>query len=201
VADGGRTLRDILGAEGAVLYEDPEAYVRLHAAEMGRAPGTAVGLGRGPRENIGWDPNPAVLLDGDGVPLGAGGETFAVSPGPGLAQVGAEALGSLTGAPPRSTFNTLQVSPRVNGRPPVLVVDAARASRVAVLTAPLVGFVIWVGDSGVQVGQGIPLPPGLPYDIVIPGLQEIFAITDAPTILPLRIQVSPLLIGDRERRY
>jgi len=197
----GRTLRDMLGREGG-LYEDPDAWIQSRP-EIPGAPASVLGIGRGPRERVGWmpEPTPLELLDELGDPAPSTGAFIAVAPGPGLAQVGAEALGSLTGAPPRATLLTLLVGPRVSGRQPTQVVDTARASRVATFTAPLVGFSIWIGDSGVQVGQGLQLPAGLPYDIVIPGYQEVFAITDAPTLLPLKVQTAPLLIGDRERRY
>lgn len=83
----------------------------------------------------------------------------------------------------------------------VQIVPADPASRVIVLTAPLVGFTIFVGDAGVQTNGGLALPRGLPYEFVLPGMQELFAITDAPVFLPVVIQAAAILVGDRQRRY
>jgi hypothetical protein len=186
----GRSLRSMLGAADALLYEDPEAWVR---GLKGDSPGvTAAAMG--PVEvQASLVPPPNFDLPDPG-PVAQ-----PVAPGPGLAAPGAEVLGSETGAPPRSTFKEYAVKP-FGLPPPSRVVDASRASRVATFTAPAVGFTIFIGDAGVQPGQGTRLPPGLPYDIVIPGFQEIFAVTDAPVFLQLQVQVAPLLIGDRERR-
>jgi hypothetical protein len=115
-------------------------------------------------------------------------------------QVNSEPLGALTGAPPRSRLFTLQIIPASANRQPTLIAPAFRQNRVIVLTAPLVGFGIYVGDAGVTPNTGLVLTPGLPYDIIIPGLQPLYAVTDAPTYLPLQIQDSPLLVGDKERR-
>lgn len=106
-------------------------------------------------------------------------------------------LGSLTGAPPPTQMRTLQVSP---GTTPILVVPPERASRVITLTAPFVGFSIYVGGSGVKTTDHA-LTPGLPYDVVLPGNQELYAVTDAPVSLTLRLQIAPVLTGDRERKF
>lgn len=129
-----------------------------------------------------------------------------VSGGPGLAQVGARPLGTLSGAPPRVNFRTYMVIPGssvgVNGVGPTLVVAADAASRLVIFMAPLIGFSVFIGPAGVRTdpgASGIALLPALPYEVVIPGGQEIYAVTDAPTYIPLRVQEAPLLIGDRER--
>jgi hypothetical protein len=194
----------MLGAAGALLYEDPDAYTKLQGLQGGGVSKVVVAA---MRPGAGAVEKMSDALDDEGElrdaleALAGGGEFISVSPGPGLGAVGAEALGSLTGAPPQTDLYERQVAPSASGATPVRVVDNARASRVATFTAPSVGFSIFVGGSGVQPGQGTRLPPGLPYDMVIPGFQELFAVTDAPVFLPLQVQVAPLLIGDRERRY
>jgi hypothetical protein len=132
---------------------------------------------------------------------GPAGFEVAVSPGPGLGQVGAEALGSLTGAPPHTRTTKVMVAPFNGNREPVRIVSATRQSRVVTLTAPAVGFGIFVGGSDVEPGVGVQLPPIIPYDFILPGYQELYAVTDAPVFLPLQLQIAPLLIGDRERRF
>jgi hypothetical protein len=147
---------------------------------------------------------------GDGVGVAAAGgpanDGGYLVPNPN-AQVGSEPLGNLTGAPPWVTFRTYQIIPEVglaNNGGPTLVVPSERASRLVTFTAPLVGFTIFIGDSGVRAnpgGSGLALPAGLPYQIPIPGNQTVHAITDAPVFLTLRVQIGPLLAGDRERVY
>lgn len=122
-------------------------------------------------------------------------------------QIGTAPLGISTGAPPWVRFRTYLVTPNAaiaQNSGPTLVVPGDRASRLVSFTAPLVGFSIFVGDSGVRAdpgGSGLALPPGLTYQIPIPGNQEIYAVTDSPVFLPLRVQIGPLLVGDRERMY
>lgn len=126
-----------------------------------------------------------------------------ISGGPGLAQPGAQPLGGDTGAPPWTRFTTVQVIPAsaAGTQAPTCIVDRDRASREIVITAPVVGFSIWIGDSGVGVGKGVALTPGLPYFTTLVGGQDLYAVTDAPVYLPVRVQVAALLIGDRERAY
>lgn len=122
-------------------------------------------------------------------------------------QVGSEPLGNLTGAPPWVSFRTYQIIPEsglVANQGPTLVVPADRASRLITFTAPAVGFSIFIGDAGVRGNPGVSglaLPAGIAYQIPIPGNQTVYAITDAPVFLTLRVQIGPLLIGDRERVY
>lgn len=136
--------------------------------------------------------------------LGSGvGAVISVAPGPGLGQVGAEALGSITGAPPRMQAYKRAVVPAAavgaGVREPSQIVDAARQSREVTLIAPAVGFGIYVGDTSVQPGVGVQLPPIIPYTFIIPGGMALYAVTDAPVMLQVQVQVAPLLIGDRER--
>lgn len=118
-------------------------------------------------------------------------------PGP---QIGSEPLGAQTGAPPRTQMLRVQVAPASQSEP-TIIADAAPASRVVVLTAPFVNFTIFVGDANVQVNGGFALPVGLQYEFVLPGLQALYAITDAPVHLPLNVQIAAILVGDRQRRY
>lgn len=109
-------------------------------------------------------------------------------------------LGAGTGAPPRVIVRALMISPFGAPGGATLVVEPSRASRIATFTAPLVGFSIFIGDAGVKVGD-FSLPPGLPYDIPLPGFQELYAVTDAPVLLSLKMVISPILVGDLERSY
>lgn len=144
-------------------------------------------------ESLG-DPGPGLISTG----------LAAVSGAPTAFSPGARPLGWLTGAPPRSLFRSFPVIPFSAVGPfrePTLVVEGFRTSRVAVFTAPVIGFRIFIGESGVRPGLGLVLPPGQPYEVIIPGNQQIYAVTDAPTYVPLQIQVSAILMGDRERRF
>jgi hypothetical protein len=123
-------------------------------------------------------------------------------------QIGSRPLGWRTGAPPRTILRASQVIPfaavgkQAQGRAQqaTQIVEADTASRSVVLTAPFVGFSIYVsGDSDVQPGNALRLPPGLPYEIPLVGHQGLYAVTDAPTYLTLNVQVAVYLIGDRER--
>jgi hypothetical protein len=117
-----------------------------------------------------------------------------------VGQPNAQPLGALTGAPPPTVIKVVQILPATALGAPTLIVPPTRDSRVVSLLAPFVGFSIFIGKSGVKVGD-LSLPPGLPWDIVLPGFDEMYAVTDAPVFLPLRVQIASILIGDRERRY
>ncbi len=113
-------------------------------------------------------------------------------------QPNSEPLGALTGAPPRTIFTSIQVAPFAVG--PTLISGPERYARLVAITAPLVGFSIFVGGPGVKISD-LALPPGLPYQIQLIGFQELYAVTDSPAYMQIRVQIAPLLIGDRERRY
>lgn len=134
----------------------------------------------------------------------AGVATAAVNPPGGVGQVNSDPLGALTGAPPWARLNQVSVIPFVavgtQGQVPTLIAARERQNRVIVVTAPLVGFSVFIGDSGVRPGYNFALPAGLPYDIIIPGGQELYAVTDAPTFLTVQVQDAPLLLGGTERR-
>lgn len=70
------------------------------------------------------------------------------------------------------------------------------------LTAAKSNFTIYVaGTQGVSPTFGLPLPQGVPYEISLPGNQELYAISDAPGItLALNVQIAAALAGDLERR-
>lgn len=132
----------------------------------------------------------------------------AVGGGPGLAQVGARPLGADTGAPPWARFRTYQVIPAtavgVNGQQVTLVVEGDKQSRFVTFIAPAVAFSIYIGDAGISSNpgsNGLALPLAQPYTIELPGNQSVYAVTDAPVFLPLRVTVASVLIGDRERRF
>ena len=109
-------------------------------------------------------------------------------------------LGHNTGAPPLTLLKNELVAPFGAG-PPTCIVSATRENRFVTLLAPVIGFSIYVdGGSGVSLSQGIALPAGLPYEISLPGNQPLYAVTDAPVYLRLRIQVAAALSGDLERR-
>ncbi len=138
----------------------------------------------------------------------SGQDPSIVATSPGGGQIGSRPLGWRTGAPPRTVLRATQVIPfaavgkTAQGRAQqaTQIVEADTASRSVVLTAPFVGFSIYVsGDSDVQPGNALRLPPGLPYEIPLVGHQGLFAVTDAPTYLTLNVQVAVYLIGDRER--
>jgi hypothetical protein len=112
-------------------------------------------------------------------------------------------LGSKTGAPPRTQFYSRPVIPATmlgqGGGSPTQIVAGTAENRVAILTAPLIGFTVYIGGSGVTPQNGLALTPGLNYEAILPGLQELFAVTDAPVFVPLQVQVAPVLMAERER--
>jgi len=115
-----------------------------------------------------------------------------------------EPLGAKTGAPPRVRFYSTLVIPFVGigtrGDEPTQIVPPTPPNRIVILTAPVVAFTIYIGDSGVSPATGLALVPGNPYEALLVGLQELYAVTDAPVYLPLQIQISPVLFAERERK-
>lgn len=134
---------------------------------------------------------------------GAGQALAAATPGSiAGAQVNSLPLGSLTGAPPRTQLRGYQIVPYGalgSGQQATRIVEPDLQNRVIILTAPFVAFNIWIGDSGVKPGD-FSLPPGLPYEVILPGRQPLYAVTDAPVYLPLRVQIASILMGERERK-
>ncbi len=72
-------------------------------------------------------------------------------------------------------------------------------NRVVTLTAPALGWSIYVGDQGVSTRTGTALPPGIPVTMQLVGLQALRAVTDAPMPIPLQIVVAPILMAERQR--
>jgi len=137
--------------------------------------------------------------------MGSSAGIALVSSNPGqTGQVNSVPLGSITGAPPWARLQKIEIIPFAavgnRGQVPTLVAARERQNRIIIVTAPAVGFGIYIGDSGVRPGYSFVLPPGVAYDIIIPGGQDLYAVTDAPTYLSVQVQAAPLLVGDKERR-
>lgn len=118
-------------------------------------------------------------------------------------QPNSQPLGAVTGVPPATRVYGVQVSNRPGG---VLLVGPDRASRSIRVTAPNVPFGVFVGVGAGGGGDspninGFPIAPLLPYEIILLGYQTVWAATNSPVFLQVLVQVSPLLIGDRERAW
>ncbi len=141
------------------------------------------------------------MADGGGIGLLPGVRmTPAYRPTP-----NSEPTGYITGAPVRTIFRSYQIIPasavaNVKGAEATLIVPGTASNRLVVMRAPLVNFRIYIGDSGVTPKTGFALPPGLPHDAVIPGLQDIYAVTDAPVYLSLQVQISMVLAAEQQRK-
>jgi hypothetical protein len=133
-----------------------------------------------------------------------GGQAPGTRATPQMPTPNSEPLGSLTGAPPHVRFYSTSVIPYsavgVKGTEPTQIVPGTSPNRVVTLTAPLVMYTIYIGDSGVSPSNGLALTPGLSYDATLVGLQELFAVTDAPFYMRLQIQIAPILFAERERK-
>lgn len=107
-----------------------------------------------------------------------------------------EPLGSETGAPPRPRYFSTVV-----GQTASLIATGTRDNRICTVVAPIVGgFTIYVGDAGVSTRNGYALVPGIADDFPLVGFQELFAVTDAPTILRVQVKIFSILLAERERR-
>jgi hypothetical protein len=107
-------------------------------------------------------------------------------------------LGQYTGVPPATRLLTSSVAPA--GRQAVCLVPKTRENRFVILTAPNIAFTIFIASSqAVGPSIGMPLPAGIPYEISLPGNQEIFATSNAPVSLDISVQIAPALAGDLER--
>lgn len=110
-----------------------------------------------------------------------------------------EPAGYQTGAPPHTRLFSVQVPPASKNML-AEVVAGTPENRIVILTAPLVGFRVFVGASGLTTRTGLALPPGIPYDIPLVGLQELYAITNAPVYLTLQVVISIVLASEQARR-
>jgi hypothetical protein len=124
---------------------------------------------------------------------------------PGVTPVpNSEPVGAMSGAPPHTRFFNVQVIPfsaaQSKNAQPSQVVQSTRENRVALLTAPAVGFLIYVGDTGVSPARGMALIPGTVTEIILVGGQDLYAVTDAPCFLALQVQISIVLMAEQERR-
>lgn len=115
-----------------------------------------------------------------------------------------EPTGALSGAPPHSRFYNAQVIPASvlgnKNNQPTQVAQATRENRIVFITTPAVGFTIFVGDTGVSPARGMALLPGSVTECVLPGGQDLYACTDAPSFITVQIQTSIVLAAERERR-
>jgi hypothetical protein len=86
--------------------------------------------------------------------------------------------GALTGVPTRTQFFNVQVTP---GQA-TLIVPQTRENRFIILLAPFFAFSIYVGESaGISNLNGLALPPGIPYEVTLPGNQMLYAVSNAPS--------------------
>lgn len=126
----------------------------------------------------------------------AGVRAAARNPEEGRPPPNSQPLGENTGAPPRTRVFHVQVPP--GG---VQLVGADKYNRAITVTPPDVGFGIFLGPRGRPNPVGFPLIAGVPYEIEVPGFQELWASTNSPVLIPVLVKVAPLLVGDRERRW
>jgi hypothetical protein len=120
-------------------------------------------------------------------------------------QPNTQPLGHYTGAPPATRLTQVPVTPIVNGagliQQPTLIVAETRENRFITLTAPLVAFSIYINDAAnFSVQSSLSLTPGIPYEVSLQGGQKLYAVTDAPVFLPLRVQIAAAIASDTERR-
>lgn len=110
-----------------------------------------------------------------------------------------EPQGSLTGAPPRTVLRSI---PLVAGQATVLAAGT-RENRILFVTPPSVGFTVFIGEAGVSTLNGVALPAGRTSEIPLVGLQDVYAVTNAPAGVILRVQlmISMILAAETERRY
>lgn len=114
------------------------------------------------------------------------------------AQPNSGPLGQYTGVPPATRLGTSSVA--AAGSQAVCLVPKTRENRFVVLTAPRVAFTIFIASSqAVGPSIGMPLPAGIPYEISLPGNQEIYATSNAPVALDVTVQIAAALAGDLER--
>jgi hypothetical protein len=108
-----------------------------------------------------------------------------------------EPEGSMTGAPVRTVLRSVPLLPNVA----TVVAPGTRENRVLLITAPDISFTVYVGDSSVSALTGYAVPPGQQVEIPLVGLQEVYAVTDAPVTVRVQIQISMILAAETERRY
>lgn len=105
--------------------------------------------------------------------------------------------GAQTGAPPRTLLYSRLIAPSALNTP-TLIVSATPENRVVSLQPPNVNFTIFIGDAGVTPLSGYAVPTS-GDEIPLPGLQALYAVTDAPTWLRANIWVSIVLMAEQAR--
>jgi len=108
-----------------------------------------------------------------------------------------EPMGSITGTPVRTRLYSFPLLP---GPTAVQIISETRENKIALVTPPNVGFTVYIGDAGVTPQTGFALQPGVEKEIILAGFQQVFAVSDAPVMLRLQIEVAPILLAERERR-
>ena len=107
-----------------------------------------------------------------------------------------EALGSETGAPPRPRYFSMAI-PRGQT---VLVAPPTRDNRVLFITAPNVGFTVFVGDDGLTTRNGFALLSGQQEEFPLVGFQGLYAMSNAPVLLRIQVAITTILLAERELR-
>ena len=106
--------------------------------------------------------------------------------------------GAQTGAPPRVQFFSRLVAPS-STRKPTLIAAGTSENRVLTVNTPAVSFLIYLGGPDVTPQNGMPLVPGQTTEIPVVGLQEVWAITDAPTYQKIGGLISIVLMAEQAR--
>jgi len=105
--------------------------------------------------------------------------------------------GSLTGAPVRTVLKSVPLLANVA----TVIAPGTRENRVVFITPPDIGFTVFVGDAGVSARVGYALPGGTTSEIPLVGFQELYAVTNAPVLVTVQIQITSILAAETERRY
>lgn len=120
-------------------------------------------------------------------------------------QPNARPLGYATGAPPRTRLLQVNVTPQVNAlgvaQPPTLIVPETPENRFVTLTAPSIAFAVLINsDASFNPLSSFVLPPGVGYEISLPGFEALYAVTTSPVFVALQIQIAPAIAADTQRR-
>ena len=106
--------------------------------------------------------------------------------------------GAQTGAPPRVQFFNRLVNPAAKGVA-TLIAMGTPENRSVTISTPAVGFTIYIGGESVTPQTGMALPPGQMIDLPLVGLQDLYAITDAPTYLKINVSIAIVLMAEQAR--
>ena len=84
---------------------------------------------------------------------------------------------------------------------PTLIVPVTPPNRFITLVAPWIAFAVLINpEASMNPLSNIVLPPGLPFEIPLPGNQALYAVTTSPVFVQLQIQIAPAIASDTERR-